>query len=63
MWRKVILGGHRIAEVGSDLWRLSGATSPAESKANHSRLLKAVSVWLLNSSKDRDSTASLGDLF
>lgn len=32
MRKKVILASHRTAEIGSDLWRPSNATFPADSR-------------------------------
>jgi len=52
---------HRSVEVGWDLWK-SLSPSPAQSRVNHSRLLRAMSGWVMNISKDGDSAASLGDL-
>jgi len=36
---------------------------PTQSKDNYSRLLRGMSRWVLNISKDGDSTDSLGNLF
>ncbi|KAK4824938.1 hypothetical protein QYF61_021558 [Mycteria americana] len=52
---------YRIAEVGRDLW--SPALLCAQSRVNHSSLLRAMSSWDVNISKDGNSTTSLGNLF
>ena len=51
-----------MAEVGRDLWRSSGPTLPAQSRVNHSWLLRTVSSQLFNISKEGDPTTSLGNL-
>lgn len=51
---------HRVGKVGRDLRRLS---SPTDCRVNYSRLPRVMSSWILNISKDNNSTTSLGNTF
>lgn len=52
---------HRIAEAVSDFWRSPTPTPPAQSRVSLSRLLQDMPRWVLNVSKDGDSSTSLGN--
>lgn len=51
-----------MIEVGRHLWNLSHPAPPAQSRVSHSKLLRAMLNWILNTSEDGDSTVSLGTL-
>jgi len=53
---------HRRVRVGRDLCGSSGPT-PCRSRGTYSRLHGTVSRWVLNISREGDSTTSLGNLF
>lgn len=50
-------------KVGKDHSRLSQPTFPAQSRITCNRLLRTMASWVLNISKDEDSTASVGNLY
>ena len=52
---------HRIVGVGRDLCG-SPSPTPCRSRVTHSRLHRTLSRWVLNISREGDSTASLGSL-
>ena len=53
---------HRIMGVGRDLWGSSGPTLFLK-QAPYSRLHRKMPRWALNTSREGDSTTSLGSLF
>lgn len=63
-WADELEGGnhHRMIEAGRDLLRSSSPTS-CSSKVNQSMWPKTVSSQILNISMNRDSTASVSNLF
>jgi len=51
-----------MVEVGKDILRTSSTPALVQRKVSKSRLLRAVSTWILNISKDEDSTTCPGNL-
>ena len=49
--------------VGRDLWGSSLVQPPWRNRVTQSRLHRTSSSWVLNISRERDSTTSLGSLF
>lgn len=54
---------HKISDVGRNLWRSSSQPYPTQSRVSYRRLFSPMTSWILNTSNDRDSITSLGDLF
>lgn len=54
---------HRLVEAGRDLRSSSPPRRPRSSWATYSSLPRTVSTHLVSTSKEQDSTASLGSLF
>ena len=54
---------HRTLGVGRDLCGSSSPTPPCRSSVAYSRLHRILSRWVLNISREGDSTTSLGSLF
>ena len=52
---------HRMVEVRRGLWKLSGPTMSCSN--TESRLHRIMSTWVLNISREGDSTVSLDSLF
>ena len=58
----IVLKNHRTIGVGKDLWVSSNPT-PLQKQVLQSRLHRKQSRWILNISREGNSTASLGSLF
>ena len=56
------LQNHRMVRVGRDLGE-SPSPTPCASRVTHSRLHRTLFRWVLNISREGDSTTSLGNLF